>query len=104
MHGSGIDLLYYCNRPGWALDLDAAVPDIENHLSETQGPFTAILKTYIQQGASHLIVADLAVLDKKPDFRKIVEELELVEKSGDFALYKLDDINTTSRTLKSTTD
>jgi 4-amino-4-deoxy-L-arabinose transferase-like glycosyltransferase len=104
VHGSGIDLLYYCNRPGWALDLDAAVPDIENHLSETQGPFTAILKTYIQQGASHLIVADLAVLDKKPDFRKIVEELELVEKSGDFALYKLDDINTTSRTLKSTTD
>ena len=104
VHGSGIDLLYYCNRPGWALDLDAAVPDIENHLSEPQEPFTAILKTYIQQGASHLIVADLSALDKKPDFRKIMEELELVEKGDDFALYKLDNINTSSRTLKSTTD
>ena len=99
VHGSGIDLLYYCNRPGWALDLDAAVPDIENHLSEPQEPFTAILKTYIQQGASHLIVADLSALDKKPDFRKIMEELELVEKGDDFALYKLDNINTSSRTL-----
>ena len=104
VHGSGIDLLYYCNRPGWALDLDTAVPDIENHLSEPQEPFTAILKTYIQQGASHLIVADLSALDKKPDFRKVMEELELVEKGDDFALYKLDDINTSSRTLKSTTD
>ena len=104
VHGSGIGLLYYCNRRGWALDLDAVVPAIENHLSEIQEPFTAILKTYIQQGASHLVVADLSVLDKKHDFRKIVEELELVEKGDDFSLYKLDDLNTTSRTFQSTTD
>lgn len=104
VHGSGIDLLYYCNRRGWTLDLDAAVPDIENHLPEIQEPFTATLKTYIQQGASHLIVADLSVLDKKPDFRKIVEELELVEKGDDFSLYKLDDIHSTSRTFESTSD
>ena len=49
-------------------------------------------------------VLNLEARNKKHDFRKIVEELELVEKGDDFSLYKLDDLNITSRTFQSTTD
>ena len=44
MHGSTIDLLYYCNRPGWALAPET--PDLE-----------AALENCRRQGARYLVVA-----------------------------------------------
>jgi len=32
MHGTGIDLLYYCDRPGWALSPDE--PDLPARLAD----------------------------------------------------------------------
>jgi len=43
MHGTTIDLLYYCDRPGWAL-----APDTEN--------LEAVLEDCRRQGARWLIV------------------------------------------------
>jgi hypothetical protein len=42
MHGTAIDLLYYCDRPGWAVSPDAE--DLESQLSE-----------YRRQGAHYLV-------------------------------------------------
>ncbi len=43
MHGTTIDLLYYCDRPGWALAPDT--DDLEN-----------VLADYRRQGAQWLVV------------------------------------------------
>jgi hypothetical protein len=44
MHGTGIDLLYYANRPGWAVDPETA-------------DLGAVLEDFRGQGARFLVVA-----------------------------------------------
>jgi hypothetical protein len=44
MHGDAIDLLYYCNRPGWAVAPDT--PDLDSVLDECR-----------RQGARYLVAA-----------------------------------------------
>ena len=44
MHGDTIDLLYYCNRPGWAVPPDT--PDL-----------AAVLDDCTRQGARYLVIA-----------------------------------------------
>jgi len=45
MHGTTIDLVYYCNRPGWAVPPDT--PDLDQVLEQCR-----------RQGARYLVVAD----------------------------------------------
>jgi 4-amino-4-deoxy-L-arabinose transferase-like glycosyltransferase len=68
LHGSGIDLLYYCNRPGWALD--AARADLAARIEECR-----------RQGARYLAVAgDRAAVGSSG--------VPVVEGDG-FAVYRL---------------
>jgi hypothetical protein len=52
MHGSGIDLLYYCRRPGWALSPDT--PQLDGVLQQCRA-----------QGARYLVVVAEADLRKR---------------------------------------
>src|SRR5690606_27904210 len=54
LHGSGVDLLYYCDRRGWALD--AGDQRFAEKLAHAQA-----------RGARHLVIADLASAMKRSD-------------------------------------
>jgi len=43
MHGTSIDLLYYCDRSGWSVDPN------EPHLK-------ALIRIYLRQGARYMVV------------------------------------------------
>lgn len=66
VHGSGLDLLYYCDRPGWALDADDA-------------KLAARLADCRRHGAEWLVVVGPPLADRRPT----------VQGDG-FALYRLD--------------
>jgi hypothetical protein len=63
MHGSGIDLLYYCRRPGWALSPDT--PQLDR-----------LLRQYRRQGARYLVVV------AEPELRKRIGDCPATDKSG----------------------
>jgi hypothetical protein len=68
LHGAAPDLLYYCNRPGWAL-------------SANDPQFGQTLDRCRRQGARWLVVADLTALTGKPAAASI-SRLP-VERTGD---------------------
>jgi len=53
VHGSTIDLLYYCNRPGWAVAPDT--PDLD-----------AVLQSYRRQGARYVVVVGRDPMLREP--------------------------------------
>jgi hypothetical protein len=73
MHGSGIDLLYYCRRPGWALSPDT--PQLDRALQQCR-----------LQGARYLVVVE------EPEVRKRISHCAaagpLVDGEG-YAVYRL---------------
>jgi hypothetical protein len=76
MHGSTIDLLYYCNRPGWAVAPDAE--DLEHRLAD-----------YYSQGARVLVVAGLSWQTRHTGCREMLASLEPVVSGDDYAIYQL---------------
>ncbi|HWB12852.1 MAG TPA: glycosyltransferase family 39 protein [Pirellulales bacterium] len=75
LHGAGCDLLYYCDRPGWALSTN------DRQLAEK-------LDTCRQQGARLLVVADLPSADHGPAVR-ILATLPIVREGDDYRIYRL---------------
>lgn len=76
LHGSTLDLLYYCDRSGWALDIG----------SQT---FAQDLNAAVQGGARHLVVANLASLPRHPDAERVVSRLPLKQAGLDYRIYDL---------------
>ena len=76
MHGSTIDLLYYCNRPGWALPPGSR--SLEGKLAE-----------YADQGARYLAVANLDQLSKYPAVGEVLKSLPVARSGEDFRIYRL---------------
>ena len=77
LHGSSLDLLYYCNRPGWVLPL-----------KELSTPSQAI-ESYQRQGAAFLVVADLKQLDRVDGLRSATENLPVAAQGRDYIIYRL---------------
>ncbi|HET6883768.1 MAG TPA: glycosyltransferase family 39 protein [Pirellulales bacterium] len=75
LHGAAPDLLYYCDRPGWALSVN------DSHLDAT-------LERCRRQGARWLVVADLASFDRNPA-EPVIRRLPLVKAGQDYRVYRL---------------
>jgi 4-amino-4-deoxy-L-arabinose transferase-like glycosyltransferase len=75
LHGAAPDLLYYCDRPGWALSVN------DRHLEQT-------LERCRREGACWLIVADLASFGRNPAAAAI-GRLPIVTQGPDFRIYRL---------------
>lgn len=75
LHGAAPDLLYYCDRPGWALSVN------DSHFDET-------LERCRRQGARWLVVADLASLAGKPAAQSIAR-LPIEHAGDDFVICRL---------------
>jgi hypothetical protein len=75
MHGTTIDLLYYCNRCGWAVAPDD--PELP-----------AILKTHRRQGARYLVVAGPAAVSGPEALVKLTPHLQ---REG-FRIYALESV------------
>lgn len=76
MHGSTIDLLYYCNRPGWAI-----APD--------QKDLNAKLNEINRQGANVLVVCNLREIDANPEAAATLADYTPVAEGDDFRIYRL---------------
>jgi len=77
MHGSTIDLLYYCDRPGWALNVDD--PDLLQRIDDAA-----------QSGAERLVIADVAATQRNAAFTAWRNSC-VVEASGDdWTIVRLD--------------
>jgi len=74
LHGTTIDLLYYCHRQGWVLP-----PAAEK--------LPAAAQAASQRGARFLVVAHLAGLP--PASRRWLSELPLARDGADFAIFEL---------------
>ncbi|MEX2120837.1 MAG: glycosyltransferase family 39 protein [Pirellulales bacterium] len=75
VHGSAPDLLYYCNRPGWALS--AASEDLDRQLAEAE-----------RQGARWLVVAGLDQASS-PATQTQLDRRALISSGPDFRVYRL---------------
>jgi hypothetical protein len=76
LHGAGCDLLYYCDRPGWALSTnDPRLPEK--------------LDLCRQQGAQLLVVADLPSATHGPAADSL-GVLPIVCEGDDYRIYRLD--------------
>jgi hypothetical protein len=76
MHGDGIDLLYYCDRPGWAVSPKA--PDLGD-----------LLQTYRQQGARYLVVAGPGTATIAPrGLEALASDVPAAQGQG-YAVYRL---------------
>jgi hypothetical protein len=76
MHGSTIDLLYYCNRPGWAIASDQT--DLATKLAEVQ-----------RQGANLFVVCNLRDLDANQKAADILSSLATIAEGDDYRIYRL---------------
>ncbi|HEX5447082.1 MAG TPA: glycosyltransferase family 39 protein, partial [Pirellulales bacterium] len=75
MHGASSDLLYYCDRPGWAL-------------SSNDGHVLEKLEQCRRQGARWLVVADLQSFRGSPCARELAA-LPIVRKGDDYRVFCL---------------
>jgi len=78
IHGSGIDLLYYCDRPGWALEPDD--PALANRLAECR-----------RWGAKLLVIVDVD-RPKSPDQEGDWAKAKPIAKGDGFRVYKVCDL------------
>ena len=76
LHGSGVDLLYYCDRRGWALD--AGDQRFGEKLADAKA-----------RGARHLVIADLASAMKRPDVSRLLSSLPVVRSGDDWRILSL---------------
>jgi 4-amino-4-deoxy-L-arabinose transferase-like glycosyltransferase len=76
VHGDAIDLLYYGDRPGWAVSPDA--PDL-----------VSLLRDYLGQGARYLVVAGPATGTLGSQIRDVLATERPVARGEGFAVYRL---------------
>jgi hypothetical protein len=76
LHGSSVDLLYYCDRRGWALD--ASDPR-----------FAERLEVAVAGGAQYLVVADLATAYDRSATIDVLRSLAVVDSGDDWQLLEL---------------
>jgi len=77
MHGSTIDLLYHCDRRGWAISPERS--DLSSSLAACQ-----------RHGARVLVVADLARVERCATARAVLAELPVLVRGDDFRVYRLE--------------
>jgi hypothetical protein len=77
LHGSSLDLLYYCNRPGWVFPI-----------TDNEAPAKR-LESYRRQGARYFVVAGLAQLDRVAGLRSATDRLAIAEEGKDYVVYRL---------------
>ncbi|MBN1590890.1 MAG: glycosyltransferase family 39 protein [Pirellulales bacterium] len=75
MHGSGIDLLYYCDRPGWALEPDE--PELIDRLAACR-----------RAGAKRLVIVDVDG-QESPDRDLLPGGMTLITQGDGFRIYGL---------------
>jgi 4-amino-4-deoxy-L-arabinose transferase-like glycosyltransferase len=75
LHGAGCDLLYYCDRPGWALSTN------DRHLPQT-------IDRCRRQGARWLVVADLSSLEHSSAAARVAT-LTVAREGDDYRVYRL---------------
>ncbi|MCA9103033.1 MAG: glycosyltransferase family 39 protein [Planctomycetales bacterium] len=80
MHGTTIDLLYYCGHPGWAVAPDR--DDLTVRLGECR-----------RQGARLLVVAGLSWQQRHAPCRRLLDTLEPVATGDDYAVYRLPEVD-----------
>jgi hypothetical protein len=76
LHGSGVDLLYYCDRRGWALNADSP-------------KFAESLQEAVDGGAKLLVVADLKTAYRTPTTQAVLRALPFVDEGDDWQLLAL---------------
>lgn len=76
MHGSSLDLLYYCNRPGFALSPSEA--DLAEHIDAMRSA-----------GAKWLVVANLKSIAAGSPAERVLAGCAKVRVGDDFAVYEL---------------
>ena len=76
MHGSTFDLLYYCDRPGWGLDVGSST-------------FVQDLLAAKQRGARYLVVAGFETLARHAENERLVTRLPRVRSGEDYCIYDL---------------
>lgn len=77
LHGSTLDLLYYCDRRGWAFD--AADPELPSRLIAAE-----------VQGAKRLVVVHPAHLAKNEPLSKWLSSRPVERSGGDWRIFRLD--------------
>jgi len=78
LHGATIDLLYYCDRRGWALNADD--PELSVRLAEARS-----------RGAKHLVVAAVADAERRsPWFAAHASSWPIVREGDDWRVYRID--------------
>jgi hypothetical protein len=80
LHGAGIDLLYYCNRTGWAFSVND--PRLADKLQMAR-----------KAGACWLAVADLKSAAESPSASSAIQRLPVKLAGRDFKIYDLTAIN-----------
>jgi len=68
-------LLYYCDRPGWALVIGE---DLDKQLTLVRS-----------QGAKHLVVTGLELLEDHPTVRATLERLKRIDHEMGYRIYEL---------------
>lgn len=76
VHGSTIDLLYYCDRPGWALN--GADPQLVNQLLAARNA-----------GAKRLVVANLAAMQSHAEVNAWLQSRPIEAAGDDWAIFQL---------------
>jgi len=76
VHGTNFDLLYYSDRPGWALAID-------------DRRFAEQLRQTAKEGSRLVVVAHLPLVALHPRARAALETLEVVQQGDDFRIYRL---------------
>lgn len=79
MHGSTVDLLYYCNRRGWAVSPHHR--DLAQKLLDCR-----------RQGAQFFVVADVAQAKQNAACSAVFATLPLVVAGDDYRIYRLDGV------------
>jgi 4-amino-4-deoxy-L-arabinose transferase-like glycosyltransferase len=77
LHGTNFDLLYYCDRGGWALVVDD--PRFAERLDQCR-----------RSGARWLVVANLDSIERHPAAEAALSGLAVVERGDDFCIYRLE--------------
>lgn len=75
IHGSTIDLLYYCDRPGWAFDAD----DVE---------LDSKIRDAVRRGAMLLVVVGLDDLERRPTLSLPLSQRVVLASGDDWRIYR----------------
>ncbi len=76
MHGTSLDLLYYCERRGWAIS-----PKARNLATR--------LEQCASAGAALLVVTPTSQIERSPQLKSLVQCLSVAESGDGFVVYRL---------------